>query len=117
MVFSPETERSLERIENPDELKKKEEQQEQGNAALESVVQNPSPVPVVDQTTGQAVLNPVQGQQVSVELPLTEEEVEQGLLHKRAVDAVFWAAMWCQRMIKKGVALGVRIVYRKGNQK
>lgn len=106
----------MERIENPDELKKKEEQQEQGNAALESVVQNPSPVPVVDQT-GQAVLNPIQGQQVSVELPLTKEEVEQGLLHKRAVDAVFWAAMWCQRMIKKGVALGIQIVYRKGNQK
>ena len=67
--------------------------------------------PIVDQTTGQTVLDD-SGQQQSgfkVILPLTKDEMEKGLKDK-VVNSIRWLAEWCMRMIKM---FGNKVAYRK----
>jgi galactose-1-phosphate uridylyltransferase len=49
---------------------------------------------------GKTIVSPSAPQDVSVTLPLTEEEVKQGLHHK-LVESVRWMAEWCARIVKK----------------
>ena len=66
----------------------------------------------VTDDAGAPALTPAGDDQVTITLPLTEEQVRDGLHHK-IVDGVRWMAEWCVRMIKKAHTAGVRVVYRK----
>ena len=68
--------------------------------------------PVVDDSTGQVVLDDTNKQKhdFKVVLPLTKLEVERGLKYK-VVDSVRWMAEWCIRMIKM---FGKKVAYKKG---
>ena len=67
--------------------------------------------PVVNQQTGQVVLDDTTQQQVDfkVVLPLTKDEMEKGLKHK-VVDSLRWLAEWCLRLIKM---FGNKVAFRK----
>lgn len=66
--------------------------------------------PVVDDTSGQVVLDDSQAQRdFKLVLPLTKSEVEKGLHHK-ILDSVRWLAEWCIRMIKM---FGSKIAYKR----
>jgi hypothetical protein len=69
------------------------------------------PQPVIDDATGQVVLDDVTAQtsQFKVVLPLTKEEVQKGLHHK-VMDSVRWLAEWCLRMVKM---FGNKVAYRR----
>ena len=54
---------------------------------------------VVDDYTGQILLNPTKQDAKIKELPLTEDQVIQGL-HMQVYDSLRWAAEWCVRQIK-----------------
>jgi hypothetical protein len=66
----------------------------------------------VTDDTGQQILTPAGDDQVTITLPLTEEQVRDGLHHK-IIDSVKWLAEWCVMIMKKAHAVGVRVVYRK----
>ncbi len=55
--------------------------------------------PIVDDYTGQVLLKPSLPQDVTVTLPLTEDQVEKGL-HHQIWDSIRWLAEWCVRQIK-----------------
>lgn len=57
------------------------------------------PTTVMDDYTGQVLLNPAKGEAKIVELPLTEDQVVQGL-HMQVYDSLRWMAEWCVRQIK-----------------
>jgi len=66
--------------------------------------------PVVNQQTGQVVLDDSQQQtDFKAILPLTKDEVEKGL-HYKIIDSVRWLAEWCIRMIKM---FGNKVAYRR----
>lgn len=68
--------------------------------------------PVVDDPStgsGQVLLDNVQSGNFKVVLPLTKDEVEQGLKQK-VMASVRWLAEWCVRMIKM---FGNKVAYRK----
>ena len=67
--------------------------------------------PVVNQQTGQVVLDDAAQQQAGfkVVLPLTKDEVEKGLKHK-VVDSLRWLAEWCLRLVKM---FGNKVAYRR----
>lgn len=66
--------------------------------------------PVVNQQTGQIVLDDTQSQGgFKVVLPLTKDEIEKGLHHKM-IDGLRWLAEWCLRLIKM---FGNKVAYRK----
>ena len=67
--------------------------------------------PVIDQTTGQTVLDDSNQQQsgFKVTLPLTKDEMEKGLKDK-VVNSIRWLAEWCMRMIKM---FGNKVAYRR----
>lgn len=114
MVAAPEKEGHPlieQRIEDPGELEKIGQQEKQAETVLERVERNPGTQPVTD-SFGQVVLTPSGSQQVTITLPLTEEEIKHGLHHK-IVDAIYWLAKWCVRMVKKAALFGVRVVYKK----
>ena len=56
------------------------------------------PQPVVHR--GRTIVSPAAPQQVSVTLPLTEDEVKKGLHHK-LFESIRWMAEWCVRIAKK----------------
>lgn len=66
----------------------------------------------VTDDAGSQILTPAGDDQVTITLPLTEEQVKEGLHHK-IIDAFRWLAEWCEVIIKKAHAVGVRVVYRK----
>lgn len=66
--------------------------------------------PITDDYTGQVLLKPAQPQNVTVTLPLTEEQVVKGL-HEHVWDSIRWLAEWCVRQIKM---LHGRVKYRDG---
>ena len=66
--------------------------------------------PITDDYTGQVLLKPAQPQNVTVTLPLTEEQVVKGL-HEHIWDSVRWLAEWCVRQIKM---LHGRVRYKEG---
>lgn len=100
------------RIEEPGEIERLEEERRELENYLQRVERVPKKEPVTDDTTGQVVLTPAQSQQVTVTLPLSEEEIKHGLHHK-IFDSIYWLSTWCIRMAKKAMLLGIRIVYRK----
>lgn len=65
------------------------------------------PQPVTDDQ-GQIVLDNAAPQQVTVTLPLTEEEIERAL-HLKIVESFRWLAEWACRLLKKGAA---KFVYK-----
>jgi hypothetical protein len=66
--------------------------------------------PVVNQQTGQVVLDNSQlPTNFKVVLPLTKDEVEKGL-HLKVVDSLRWLAEWCARLIK---IFGNKVAYRR----
>lgn len=117
MVAAPEQEKPSEhpliekRLEEPGELKRLQEQERELEGYLYKVEREPGKEPVTDDT-GQQVLTPTQGRQVSISLPLTEEEIKHGLHHK-VFESIRWLAEWCVRMSKKALLLGIRIIYPK----
>lgn len=56
-------------------------------------------VPVMDDYTQQVLLKPAQ-QATKVTLPLTDEEIKEGLHHK-VWEAIRWLATWCLRQVQK----------------
>lgn len=57
------------------------------------------PQPVTDDSTGQPILDNVAPQQVTVTLPLSEEEMNQAL-HLKIVYSLRWLAEWMRRLVK-----------------
>ena len=55
--------------------------------------------PVMDDYTQQVLLKPAAPQTVKVTLPLTTEEIEEGLHHK-VWEAIAWLARWCKRQLE-----------------
>jgi hypothetical protein len=55
--------------------------------------------PVTDDYTQQVLLKSANPQDVAITLPLTEEQIQQGLHHK-VWEAFTWLANWCLRQIK-----------------
>jgi len=55
--------------------------------------------PVMDDYTQQVLLNPVQ-KTTKVTLPLTDDEIKEGLHHK-VWEAIRWLATWCMRQVQK----------------
>lgn len=66
------------------------------------------PQPVIDDTTGQVIVEPSTPQKVEVRLPLTEAEIQRGL-HQEIVESIRWLAEWCQRLLK---VVGKKFFYR-----
>lgn len=66
----------------------------------------------VTDDSGLPILTPAGDDQVTITLPLTEEQVKEGLHHK-IIDAFRWLCEWCVVIIKKAHAAGMRVVYRK----
>lgn len=77
---------------------------------VEKVEMQPGPGPIADDS-GQTLLTP-STQTATITLPLTDEEVQEGLRHP-VVDAIFWLAKWCKLLVKKAALIGGRVVYRK----
>ncbi|MAG59173.1 hypothetical protein CMO96_00050 [Candidatus Woesebacteria bacterium] len=98
-------------IEDPSEAQKLEEGRQELEGYLEKVERQTGTGGVSDDATGQTVLSP-NNQNVSVTLPLTEDEIKHGLHHK-ITDAIRWLAEWSVRMAKKASMLGTKVVYRK----
>lgn len=57
------------------------------------------PTPVTDDKTNQVILDNAAPQQVTVTLPLTDEEMNHAL-HLKIIYAARWLAEWCKRLIK-----------------
>lgn len=115
MVSAPEKEghpQIEKRIEEPGELERLEKDKQELEGYIERVERAPASKPVTDDQTGQVVLTPAGSQQVTVTLPLTEEEMKHGL-HHRIFDSMRWLSEWCLRMVKKALAAGIGVVYRK----
>jgi hypothetical protein len=86
-----------EEAEVPPEVESWMERVERGESKL--------PGPVTHQ--GQTLVQPAEPEEVKIVLPLTEEEVNQGL-HRKIWESVRWLAVWCVRVMKK---LGGRVIY------
>ncbi|MGB9911641.1 MAG: hypothetical protein ACPLKP_03545 [Microgenomates group bacterium] len=65
------------------------------------------PTPVIDDS-GQTLLDNAAPQQVTITLPLTEEEMVQAL-HLKIIYAARWLAEWTKRLIK---IIGGRFTYK-----
>jgi len=65
------------------------------------------PQPVTD-ATGAVIVDNAAPQQVTVTLPLTEEEINRAL-HLKIVYSLRWLAEWCQRLIK---IVGKKFTYK-----
>lgn len=102
------------RIEEPGELERLEKDRQELEGYIERVEHAPAHRPVTDDQTGQVVLTPAGSQQVTVTLPLTEDEIKHGLHHK-IIDAIYWLSVWCLRIAKKAVLVGMRVVYPTRN--
>lgn len=63
--------------------------------------------PVTDDK-GQVIIDTSAPQQVTVTLPLTEEEIRKGLGLK-VVDSLFWLAEWSKKLLK---IIGGKFVYK-----
>lgn len=115
MVSAPEKEghpQIEKRIEEPGELERLEKDKQELEGYIGKVERAPTSKPITDDQTGQVVLTPAGSQQVTVTLPLTEEEIKHGLHHK-IIDAIYWLSVWCLRMAKKALVAGIRVIYRK----
>jgi hypothetical protein len=68
------------------------------------------PQPVTDDS-GQPLVSPTTPQQVTVTLPLTEEEMKFAL-HQKVIESVRWLAEWTKRLLK---IAGGRFIYKSKN--
>lgn len=66
------------------------------------------PQPVIDDTTGQVIVEATTPQKVEIKLPLTEAGIQQGL-HREIVESIRWLAEWCRRLLK---IVGKKFFYR-----
>lgn len=66
----------------------------------------------VTDDAGLPILTPAGDDQVIITLPLTEEQVKEGLHHK-IIDAFRWLAEWCVVIVKKAHHVGIRVIYKK----
>lgn len=64
--------------------------------------------PVTDDQ-GQVLVTSAAAQQPQIVLPLTGEEIEEGL-HQKVFNSVRWLAEWCLRLVKK---MGGAVVIKK----
>lgn len=55
--------------------------------------------PIIDDYTGQVLMAPAMQKAGTVTLPMTEEEVKEGL-HHQIWESIRWLAEWCVRQIK-----------------
>lgn len=69
------------------------------------------PQPVIDDS-GQVMLDNVAPQQVTVTLPLTEEEMNRAL-HVKIIYSLRWLAEWTKRLIK---IVGGKFLYKPNNE-
>lgn len=99
-----------EKLKDPGEAARIEQQEQAVEGYLEKIEREPGENPVTDDS-GQVVLTPVGSEEVTITLPLTEEEVKHGLHHK-IVDAIYWLAAWCVRIAKKAALAGIKVVFR-----
>lgn len=114
MVSAPEKEGHPlieDKLREPGEALRIQDQEQAVEGYLEKIEREPGEAPVTDDS-GQVVLTPSGSQQVTITLPLTEDEVKHGLHHK-IVDGIYWLAKWCIRITKKAALAGVRVVYRQ----
>ncbi|MBM3205486.1 hypothetical protein FJZ41_01380 [Candidatus Shapirobacteria bacterium] len=65
------------------------------------------PQPVVDDT-GAVVLDNASPQQVTIKLPLTEQQMDQAL-HLKIIYSFRWLAEWTKRLVK---IIGGKFIYR-----
>jgi hypothetical protein len=65
------------------------------------------PQPVTDDS-GQPLVSPPASQQVTVTLPLTEEEMKFAL-HQKVIDSIRWLAEWMKRVLK---IAGGKFIYK-----
>lgn len=98
------------RIENPSELPRTSEQQEELKGYLEKVESN-TEVPVTDSKTGQVLLDPTQ-QQKAIVIPVTPEEMKEA--DKLSdTDSVRWYRKWWERIAKMATNLGKTIIFKR----
>lgn len=70
------------------------------NGYIENIEKAAEDAPlVVDDYTGQILLNPAQQTPKTIVLPLTEAQVSEGLQHQ-VWESVRWLAEWCVRQMK-----------------
>lgn len=69
------------------------------------------PKPVTDDH-GQVLVEPAAPSQITVTLPLTDDQIKTGL-HRKIVDSIRWLAEWCLRLLKVSNS---KIAYRKKEQ-
>lgn len=69
--------------------------------------------PITDDYTGQVLLKSTTPQNVTVTLPLTEDEVAVGL-HQQVFDSLRWLAEWCVRQVH---VLHGRVRYKSNDSK
>ena len=67
--------------------------------------------PVTDDQTGQTLVTSSTAQQTNIVLPLTEDEIREGLHHK-VFDSIRWLAEWCLRKMKQ---VGIKLKKVKEN--
>lgn len=116
MVSAPEKEGHPlieEKLKEPGEAVRIESQEQAIEGYLDKIERDPGSEPVTDDS-GQVVLTPSGSQQVTITLPLAEDEIKHGLHHK-IIDAIYWLAVWCVRIAKKAALAGIRVVYRQQN--
>jgi len=119
MVLAPEKEKSTpllkeghsldqwieSRDENPEQLSELQ-------GYLGKIEREPSnKEPVLDDQTGQPLLTPTDHEQPTITLPLTEDEIRQGLHHK-IIDGLKWLALFCVRLTKKATRRGIKVEYQ-----
>lgn len=79
---------------------------------LEKIEREPSnKEPVLDDQTGTTLLTPTDHEKPTIILPLTEEELKQGLHHK-IVDGLKWLALFCVRLAQKATRKGIKVEYQ-----
>lgn len=94
-------------VERPTKIEKEGIPEEIEKAEAVTGAEVSLPQPVTDDT-GAVVLDDTTPKQVTVTLPLTEDEIQHAL-HLRMIHSIRWLAEWSARLLKKA---GKRFVYK-----
>lgn len=71
-----------------------------------------TPPPVVQDLTGQTVLQSApQAQAITITLPMDEDQAREAEKHSSPTQGIFWLAKWCEYMLNKARALGIKVLY------
>lgn len=109
-LIPPKSDQSLEPWVESHEQEVKEELGEL-EGYLEKIERTTHGQPVLDDQTGQTLLSQPDHETPPITLPLTEEELKQGLHHK-IVDGLKWLALFCVRLAKKAARRGIKVEYK-----